>query len=337
MNDKKTIKWMKKASLVALLEETIETINEIESFSEKVKSIFTELDSSNQEITWDWWAINTIKDWEISAQSMIEEIERYRSRLLIDNDEEDYISIDTQIQTIFNDIEEKREKVTSFSEKLFWYLDEETQEEVLWLSSEIERHYLDQKNKYDKLYLEIETKLKWWATSVSLAKAFADKVDEYRKSTKLWSQVFICIMLVVILYLWVITFSLWVLDVNQVLLWLLNRSPFLIFVIWLSIFISNRRAESKKLQESYAHKSVMARSYFWYRESVEELDTKDNELLEKHMSNLLDAINFNSSSFLQNSWEKHPFFDLFAKLAEKVGVWWLPKNVVIKFDDDNIS
>ncbi len=68
----------------------------------------------------------------------------------------------------------------------------------------------------------------------------------------------------------------------------------------------------------------MARSFMWYRKSVEELNTNDNELLEKHMNNLLTAIGKDSSEFLINQSESHPLLDFAKDLFKK---WKLPTSI----------
>jgi hypothetical protein len=83
------------------------------------------------------------------------------------------------------------------------------------------------------------------------------------------------------------------------------------------IFISNRSAESTKLEESYIHKEVMARAYVWYKKSILELSNDDNKLLEKHMENLLNAMSVDSSEFLSSKWENHPLIDLFNNVLKK--------------------
>lgn len=87
--------------------------------------------------------------------------------------------------------------------------------------------------------------------------------------------------------------------------------------IWLLIFIWNRRAEAKKLEEWYKHKEVMARSFIWYKKSIEDLEweikDEDKELMKLHMKNLLDTINQDTSSFLNSKWEKSSIFWYFLK------------------------
>jgi hypothetical protein len=106
-------------------------------------------------------------------------------------------------------------------------------------------------------------------------------------------------------------------TLTEIFYHILFNLPLFAFIIWLNIFIWNRRAEAKKLEESYKHKEVMARAYIWYKESISELTNNDNKLLEKHMENLLDAMSVDSSKFLSSKWENHPLYDLFKNFLTK--------------------
>ena len=106
-------------------------------------------------------------------------------------------------------------------------------------------------------------------------------------------------------------------EIKDVYLHLLFRLPFLGYAIWLAIFFGNRRAESKKLEESYKHKEVMARSFVGYKRSIEGLDEEDKSLLKKHMDNLLGAMSEDSSYFLDPEGEKHPISEFFSTPKDK--------------------
>lgn len=86
--------------------------------------------------------------------------------------------------------------------------------------------------------------------------------------------------------------------------------PFIIFSVWLAIFFGNRRAESKKLEELYKHKEVVARSFVGYKKTLEEIGDEDKTLLREHMKNLLGAVSENSATFLNPEGDRHPFFEL---------------------------
>ena len=62
---------------------------------------------------------------------------------------------------------------------------------------EIYKEYID---KYDKLYEKIETDLLSGATTVSLSKAFKDKVEEYKNARKKWQIILITTLVLTIGY-----------------------------------------------------------------------------------------------------------------------------------------
>lgn len=209
-------------------------------------------------------------------------------------------------QQLFEETEEKKEEFDSFYLKVFG--EEKSGGEIVGgLKFELENYT----TKYENLYDKIESLLPG-ATSAGLAKVFEDKVKEYSEAANQWTNWFLVVVSVLSLYYGV---YLWLKPVGDSFsgsfLNLFHKTPFLIFAVWLLVFIGNRRAESKKLEESYKHKEVMARAYVGYKEHVEELggDSTEKILLKKHMENLLSAINEDSGKFLSNEGDKHPLWD----------------------------
>lgn len=192
---------------------------------------------------------------------------------------------------------------------------EKTKSETEDLFKEIGDFHHEQEEKYTTLYKQIEEELRAGTTSVNLSKSFADKVAEYRGNSRFWSRWFIGLLIVLIIYYGIVTFS--IKEINTVQdVWrhLAFRFPFLIFGVWLAIFFGNRRAESKKLEESYKHKEVMARSFVGYKQTLEELGDEDKALLKRHMENLLKAMDENSATFLNSEGDKHPIFEALSSL-----------------------
>lgn len=110
-------------------------------------------------------------------------------------------------------------------------------------------------------------------------------------------------------------------DWVSVSLGFLQHLPVFLLVWWIGFFVSSRQAESRKLEEAYRHKETMARAYFWYKDTIEELDSEeDSELTKNHMQNLLEAMKEDSSKFLSHNGEKHPLYDAFMKFLDKS--WW---------------
>ncbi len=209
-------------------------------------------------------------------------------------------------QQLLEETGENKDQFDSFYIKVFG--EEKSDGSVAGgLKSELE----DYTTKYENLFQKIESLLPG-ATSAGLAKVFSDKVSDYAKSEKIWTVSFMIVAIALSvnygIFAWIKEPSL---NFTESLLNLLHKSPFLLFAIWLLIFIGNRRAENRKLEESYKHKEVMARAYVGYKEHVEELEGESTEktLLKKHMENLLEAIKENSGNFLSNEGDKHPFWD----------------------------
>jgi hypothetical protein len=163
-------------------------------------------------------------------------------------------------------------------------------------------------DKYKALFEKIESLLPA-ATTAGLAKVFSDKVREYRTSVSVWTWVSFGLLAALTLYY--ILAPLTAENISETLMGLLNRLPFIVFAVWLVVFAGNRRAESKKLEESYKHKEVMARSFVGYKEHIEELEESDTDkvLLKNHMENLLKAMNDNSADFLDKRGDNSPLHD----------------------------
>ena len=176
---------------------------------------------------------------------------------------------------------------------------------------EIKKEFKEHQEFYAELYQKIEAELLSGATTVSLAKNFSDKVEEYRKSRKMWERAISGLFVAVgiglpVLYLFIPTPS----NIEKLIYDGLRFLPLIGFVVWATVFMGNRRAESRKLEEAYKHKEVMARSFAGYKEFIKELDADDKSLLTRHMNNLLIAIEKDSSGFLSTKGERHPLTDL---------------------------
>jgi hypothetical protein len=209
-------------------------------------------------------------------------------------------------QQLFEETEGKKEEFDSFYAKVFG--EENSDGEITGgLKSELESYTA----KYDNLFQRIESLLPG-ATSAGLAKVFEDKVNEYADEARKWTKWFLVVVSIISIYY---AIYLWLKPVSDSFtgsfLNLFHKTPFLVFAVWMLVFIGNRRAESKKLEESYKHKEVMARAYVGYKEHVEELEGESTEktLLKKHMDNLLNAINEDSGKFLSHEGDKHPLWD----------------------------
>ena len=338
----RTLNWMNAEDIKQVYKETIDNINTIEDSIEKINTNVKDVQSSRDKVLWDddnFWLFGEIsdaynevfwiekKDGNDAKIWKIEEIRNVYNEILIDDDDIEEKSLKTQINTLLDWIEEKKIIIDKFQKSIFWYeQDDENnpweKKKIAWLFDNINSFHNSQKIKYNTFFKQIEKELKWWTTSIILAKNFSDNVKAYKITGILWQALFVIIVLLLI-----DRFD----DVLTTLLWdkfwmdLMSHIPSFVLSIWLLIFIWNRRAEAKKLEESYKHKEVMATSYFWYKATIEDMDTafdeNDKSLMKKHMDNLLDAIKEDSSLFLSTKWENHPFLDLLKSFNKK---WKIP-------------
>ena len=213
-----------------------------------------------------------------------------------------------ETEKLFIETENKKKDFDLFYEKVFGIKQDDGEYEG-GLKKEIEKY----EKKYQNLFVRIESLLPG-ATSVGLAKVFEDKVIDFRNEEKKWTKWFLVVAIILAIYYGVYTVITPESNtLTESFLKFFHRTPFLLFAVWILIFIGNRRAENKKLEESYKHKEVMARSYVGYKEHIEEIEeeSNDKELLSKHMNNLLDAIKDNSGDFLSKKGDDHPMFEYF--------------------------
>lgn len=202
------------------------------------------------------------------------------------------------------------------------------------LKNEIEarQRHLDafkkqQEEKYNALNEEIEGLIPG-ATSAGLASAFNELKNSYKEPIKTHSNNFywsIAILLAVSLIsitqkvgFWVIEFV-DVTNPSSMLSNLAYKLPIILPVLWFAAFSAKRRSEAARLEQEYAHKEALAKSYQSFKTQIEALGSDDPALMEKLLSSAIDAIAFNASVTLD---KKHgdspPANELLEKFTELV-------------------
>ena len=305
-------------------EEAYASLQEIKKMLEIIKWYYDKIDndSSDEEKAWIYQRINQKYDelfWVEWKEGKIKELNNFFSATIDDED-----SYKKQIEDFFKwtedteDFETRKENFSRLEKAIFWE-NIGTPEELPWLDKRLEKLFEDNEIKYNHFYDKINKELTAWTTSVALAQVFADRVKAYNNERALWSTFFII--------WWIILISKLIGDFKETTDWVmvslnfLQHLPVFLLVAWIWFFVSSRQAESRKLEEAYRHKETMARAYFWYKDTIKELDSKDDsELTKKHMENLLDAMKDDSSIFLSHNGEKHPLYDVFTKFLDKS--WW---------------
>lgn len=100
----------------------------------------------------------------------------------------------------------------------------------------------------------------------------------------------------------------------------LVRTPIAIPIIWLSIYASKRRGENRRLEEEYAHKETIARSYNGFKEQVLSVDRDGSkELAAMLLEAAIGSAAFNASTTLDTDRsDKLPDYDQLNNIQKTV-------------------
>lgn len=276
------------------------------------------------------------------------EIDNFYAELLVDTKNADSIKtkIETanadivenfeEIETLLSDAKNQVEALNIFHQKIFGKEDPDGTAEV-GLKHELDQRIsqlntfeVQQNLKYSELYKKIESLLPG-ATSAGLAKAYETLRRSFSKPIKNNERLFyasICLMplIAILTSIESYTFPLSITFVNYpnfeaILKSMFLKIPFVAPLVWLAIFASLRRSQYERLQQEYAHKEALAKSYDSYKKQLEALLATDSEPLQKELiAKAIDAISFNASSTLDGkSKDKTPLeFALDSLGTEKV-------------------
>ena len=244
----------------------------------------------------------------------------------IENAKEEITTISQSVQDLFDEFIETKKNIDNFSEKIFGK-ENNNGEKVGGLQQEI----IDRQNQLDKYEEKQKIKIQAWkneienllkdATNASLASSYEKSKINYRWAIIGWNISFIFSMLSIV------GIAFWgfleVADkLNEPLAIsgaLLVRLPFYIPLAWLAIFSTQRRNESKRLQEEYKHKETLARSFLGYKKQIDEMQdgpAQDNiNLAKKLMENLVEITSQNPNKALYKAGNM-PMFEFLNKIAK---------------------
>lgn len=276
-------------------------------------------------------------------QSKYEEINGFYNETLIgDEDEastkkqisqakEAFFADSAAIKDALSEVTSEIDDLTEFHEKIFGKKTDDDEEDG-GLSGELNERIkaLDdfeekQVIKYNALNEQIESLLPG-ATSAGLASAYREMKISFDDPIKNASTVFyLAIGLLVIAsallaidsaglyYINFVSFNDW----NTVLKGLAYKIPFYAPILWLAFYASKRRSEYQRLQQEYAHKEALAKSYDSYKKQLEELDNEDLEMQKIFMMKAIDAVAYNASATLDGKHgDKLPSQDIIEKFLD---------------------
>ena len=178
------------------------------------------------------------------------------------------------IDEILEETSESREKFIESYNKLYGH-DDSTgglEKRLSDLFEKYEEDLISHQEKSGELILQIEGALSG-ATNVELAKAFQDQKKSYSLPKNIWTFVFI-LSIFAMIYLANELNSLGTKD-QDYLSEFLKRIPLFGPLIWLALFSSKQQGQNKRLEEEYAHKETITKTYVGHKRQIYKL--KDSE------------------------------------------------------------
>lgn len=116
------------------------------------------------------------------------------------------------------------------------------------------------------------------AAAAGLASAFGKRREHFRLPMRGWQAVFITSILLLIGIAWM-EFGLFTkadptLTWDHLALLIVHRLPFMLPLIWLAFYASTKAALAQRVEEDYAFKETVSRSFEGYRKEMAELEGK---------------------------------------------------------------
>jgi len=273
-------------------------------------------------------------------QSWFNEIKKFNDDFFVKQEGKD-ASIKAEIEHIQNDMAlaykqfhdtminftPKLTDIDEFYVKIFGAMENNQrvgglQQKIKDRQKQLDEYDEEQKAKFKSLKDEIESLLKD-ATNASLASSYEKSKESYIKAIYGWNAIFILSMLSIVgVAVWGFVEVADKLSEPLAILGAISvRLPFYIPLAWLAIFSTQRRNESKRLQEEYKHKETLARSFLGYKKQIDEIQSDssqdDIDLAKKLMENLVEMTNENPNKSLDKiKKENMPMIEFFEKLAK---------------------
>lgn len=172
--------------------------------------------------------------------------------------------------------------------------------------------------------LEIEGLLKG-ATNASLAGAFESfrsQTEGLKKESEKYFFWTIVALVIAIILPYIPYLKAWMFVSDNVYIELLKRVLFTGPLVWLAYYQAKKTNQYFRLEQEYAHKAVVSRSFEGYKSQVLEL-YKDNpasqEMLQKLLVGSIETISKNPAEVLNNSkGSSHPFEDIKENLSSLI-------------------
>jgi hypothetical protein len=238
----------------------------------------------------------------IDVSGKIEELDKFYTKIFgtVNEDSKVVGGLKLEIEQRIKDLENFK----SEQEKIY-------NEEMASRLESLKKYEQEQQANNKNLFEQIESLLPG-ATSTGLAKAYQDMKESFNKPIKSWNRVFIASIVIMFISTFVSFVDIGIVKDNVTTLFsfkqmgdftstlnnLLFKLPLYAPLIWLAIFASKRRSENQRLQQEYAHKEALAKSYVSYKMQIDELNQEDKKLLEKLLDSSINTVSHNASESL---------------------------------------
>ncbi|MPY01290.1 hypothetical protein [Salinivibrio sp. VYel4] len=287
---------------------------------EEHRKLFEEIENKKTEIERAKNIILIDDDEGISLQSQILEAKEKANQKLADINnmlgdvEEKYIHLTNEsdgyypeINEIYEEIQQIKvnciELMNSFQESekiLYGENDDGLESQLKTLSEKYEKNLTDNSSKSKELINQIEGALRG-ATNVELAKAFKDQKESYTKPKNGWAFLFI-ITLAGMTLLAINTTNIKSEGIQYVYE-LIKRLMVFGPLIWLALFSSKQQSQNKRLEQEYAHKEAVAKTFIGHQRQLEKLSENEEKdrLLTQLAETTIETVNFNPSTTLESN------------------------------------
>ncbi len=278
-----------KAQIAYLLEQSEEKYDKLNAFynetliDEDSVSTKTSIEEAKKDILRDTEEANTKL---VSVSGKIEELDKFYVKVFGSPSEDG-----PRIGGLANEIEERIEALEEFKVE-----QEKTYTTELNTRLESLKEYEQEQQLHNKnLFAQIESLLPG-ATSAGLAQAYQDMRKSFEEPVKNWNYVFMGAMTIMMVGAFATLND--VTTLEGTFKHLLHYLPLYVPTVWLAVYASKRRSENKRLEQEYAHKEAMAKSYASYKKQIEELKQEDKILLVKLIESSITTIAHNASESL---------------------------------------
>lgn len=252
-------------------------------------------------------------------------------RVTLDNAVANASSQSKKAQEIVLAAEISASKIVEFERKILGSSDGSDEESLSYLLEQqkirLEEFEVDQAKKTSALNEKIESLLPG-ATSAGLATAYLEMKNSFDGPIRSASKIFYWTIGVLILgsILLCIDKVYWFgIDFMKISDWhsflgsFAYKLPFYGSAIWLAYYASKRRSEFQRLQQEYAHKEALAKSYDSYKKQIETLGASDGKLMSILLEKSIDAITHNASQTLDGKHgDKMPAHEAVEKIVNQL-------------------